>query len=90
GLSASLHEQHWAQTQGVTIRCWARPLAVEAEGGVLRGMRFAATRLENGRLVDTGKQFTIEADMVLRAIGQSYRAEPAGSALLLEGGRIKT
>ena len=90
GLSASLHEQQWAQTNGVTIRCWARPLAVEAEGGVLRGMRFAATALRDGKLVDTGEQFVIEADMVLRAIGQTYQPEPAGSALELEAGRITT
>lgn len=93
GLSASEYEQHWAQTNGVTIRCWARPLAVEAEGGVLQGMRFATTTLEGGKLVDTGEQFTIEADMVLRAIGQTYEAElgeAAGSAIALEGGRIKT
>ncbi|HEY1129846.1 MAG TPA: NAD(P)-dependent oxidoreductase [Roseateles sp.] len=90
GLSASIHEQHWAQTHGVTIRCWARPLAVVAEGGVLKGMRFAATRLESGKLVDTGEQFVIEADMVLRAIGQTYEAEPAGAGLELKSGRIKT
>lgn len=90
GLSASTHEQHWAQTHGVTLRCWARPLAVEAEGGVLRGMRFAATALKDGKLVDTGEQFFIEADMVLRAIGQTYAAAPAGAAIALEAGRIKT
>lgn len=90
GLSASEHEQHWAQTNGVTIRCWARPLSVEASGGVLRGMRFAATRLESGKLVDTGEQFFLEADMVLRAIGQTYQPEPVGAGIELQGGRIKT
>ncbi|MFG6432759.1 NAD(P)-dependent oxidoreductase [Roseateles sp. LYH14W] len=89
GLSASTHEQHWAQTNGVTIRCWARPLGVEAHGGVLQGMRFAATTLEDGKLVDTGEQFFIEADLVLRAIGQTYEA-PAGTAIALQSGRIKT
>ncbi|WP_457419024.1 NAD(P)-dependent oxidoreductase [Roseateles sp. P5_E7] len=89
GLSASTHEQHWAQTNGVTIRCWARPLGIEADSGVLRGMRFAATKLENGQLVDTGEQFLIEADLVLRAIGQTYEV-PAGTAIELQAGRIKT
>jgi len=82
-LSASRVEQEWAQTNGVTIRCWARPVAIEAAG-----VRFAATRLEGGKLVDTGEQFFIEADMVLRAIGQVY--EPEGSAIELQGGRILT
>jgi dihydropyrimidine dehydrogenase (NAD+) subunit PreT len=90
GLSASEYEQHWAQTHGVTLRCWARPLSVEAAGGVLRGMRFAATALKDGKLVDTGEQFFLEADMVLRAIGQTYQAAPAGAAIELQGGRIKT
>ncbi len=89
-LSASEHEQHWAQTHGVTIRCWARPLAVEADSGVLRGMRFAATTLQDGQLVDRGEQFFLEADLVLRAIGQSFVREPVGQAIALEGGRIKT
>jgi glutamate synthase (NADPH/NADH) small chain len=90
GLSASVHEQHWAQTHGVTLRCWARPLGIEAEGGVLRGMRFAATALRDGQLVDTGEQFFLEADMVLRAIGQTFDTAPAGPAIELQGGRIKT
>ena len=90
GLSASEHEQHWAQTRGVTIRCWARPLGVEAHGGELHGMRFAATRLEAGQLVDTGEQFFLEADMVLRAIGQTFDAAPAGAAIALQAGRIHT
>lgn len=90
GLSASTHEQHWAQTNGVTIRCWARPLGIEAEGGVLRGMRFAATAMRDGQLVDSGEQFFLEADMVLRAIGQTFEAASAGAAIELQGGRIKT
>jgi glutamate synthase (NADPH/NADH) small chain len=90
GLSASVHEQHWAQTHGVTLRCWARPLGIEADGGVLRGMRFAATALRDGQLVDTGEQFFLEADMVLRAIGQTFDTAPAGPAIELQGGRIKT
>ncbi len=90
GLSASTHEQQWAQTNGVTIRCWARPLAVDAEGGVLKGLRFAATTLQDGKLVDTGEQFVIEADMVLRAIGQAFEAEPVGAGIELQAGRIKT
>ncbi|PZP33815.1 MAG: dihydropyrimidine dehydrogenase [Roseateles depolymerans] len=89
-LSASSHEQQWAQTHGVTLRVWARPLALEAEGGVLRGLRCAATAMQDGRLVDTGEQFTLEADMVLRAIGQSFVPEPVGAGIALEAGRIRT
>nr|WP_255719337.1 NAD(P)-dependent oxidoreductase [Pelomonas sp. P8] len=83
-LSASLHEQHWAQTHGVSIRCWARPVAITAAG-----VQMAATRLQDGRLVDTGETYFLEADMVLRAIGQTFDEAPAGG-LELVGGRIRT
>jgi dihydropyrimidine dehydrogenase (NAD+) subunit PreT len=90
-MSASVVEQRWAQTNGVTIRHWAAPRAVVSEDGALCGMRFAATALApDGRLVETGEQFTLEADMVLKAIGQSYVPEPAGVGIELQGGRIHT
>jgi glutamate synthase (NADPH/NADH) small chain len=89
-MSASTVEQHWAQIHGVTIRHWAAPKEVMSERGVLCGMRFATTALKEGKLVETGEFFTLEADMVLRAIGQTYVAEPAGAAIKLKGGRIVT
>ncbi len=89
-MPASIVEQRWAQAHGVTIRHWAAPKEVLGEGGELRGVRFAATALEGGRLVETGEQFTLEADMVLKAIGQTYVAEPVGSAVDLKEGRIAT
>ncbi|GKT17850.1 NAD(P)-dependent oxidoreductase [Acidovorax sp. SUPP2522] len=90
GMSASAVEQRWAQTNGVAIRHWAAPKELLSEGGVVRGMRFAATALAGGRLVDTGEAFTLEADMVLKAIGQSYLPEHAGPTVALQGGRIAT
>ena len=89
-MSASVVEQQWAQTHGVTIRHWAAPKEVIAEGGRLRGIRFAETALSAGKLSETGESFVLEADMVLRAIGQTFVAEPAGAAIALKGGRIRT
>ncbi len=89
-MSASRVEQQWAQTNGVTIRHWAAPQELLCEGGAVKGMRFAATALRDGQLVETGETFTLEADMVLKAIGQTYVAEPAGKAIALQGGRIAT
>jgi glutamate synthase (NADPH/NADH) small chain len=89
-MPASRHEQEWAQTRGVTIRHWAAPLALLAEGGAVTGVRFAATALRAGRVEPTGEQFTLAADMVLRAIGQAYVAAPAGAELRLKDGRIET
>jgi dihydropyrimidine dehydrogenase (NAD+) subunit PreT len=92
-MPASAYEQAWAQRNGVTIRHWAAPQAVLVDGGRLSGVRFADTTLRDGRLVETGATFTLPADMVLRAIGQTYVGAAAGSAadgaVALEGGRIR-
>ena len=89
-MSASAVEQQWAQTNGVTIRHWAAPKEVLSEGGAVKGVRFAATALSGGKLVETGETFTLDADMVLKAIGQTFVAEPVGNRIALEGGRIAT
>ena len=89
-MSASPVEQQWAQTNGVTIRHWAAPKEVLSEGGAVKGVRFAATALSDGKLVETGETFTLDADMVLKAIGQTFVAEPVGKSIALEGGRIAT
>jgi glutamate synthase (NADPH/NADH) small chain len=89
-MSASDYEQDWAKRNGVTIKHWAAPKEVLAEGGQVRGMRFAYTRAENGKLVETGESFTLPADIVFKAIGQAFVAAPAGAAIALKGGRIVT
>lgn len=90
-MSASTVEQQWAQTNGVTIRHWAAPKEVLCENGAVTGMRFAVTAPDaSGKLTETGEFFTLAADMVLKAIGQTYVAEPAGKAIALEAGRIRT
>ncbi|MFN5348264.1 MAG: NAD(P)-dependent oxidoreductase [Betaproteobacteria bacterium] len=89
-MSASTVEQAWAQTHGVTIRHWAAPKAVLSNNGQLIGVRFANTALVKGNLVEVGEEFTLEADMLLKAIGQTYLAQPVGSAIELKAGRIAT
>ena len=89
-MSASTVERQWAQTNGVKIQLWAAPKEALMEGGAITGVRFAATALDDGRLVETGESLVIEADMVLKAIGQTYLPQPAGPALALQGGRIAT
>lgn len=90
-MSASRVEQAWAQTNGVKIRHWAAPQEVLCEGGTVQGVRFAATALDAaGKLVPTGETFTLDADMVLKAIGQTFVAEPVGASIALEAGRIVT
>ncbi|KAB7578953.1 dihydropyrimidine dehydrogenase, partial [Verminephrobacter sp. Larva24] len=89
-MPASPVERAWAQTRGVTLRHWASPKELLCADGAVQGVRFAATALQAGRLVETGERFTLAADMVLKAIGRRYLAEPAGRRIALEAGRIAT
>jgi len=70
-MSASKDEQHRAQTHGVTIRHWLAPDKVLGAHGKVQAVRFARQTLQDGRLVPTGETETLEADMVLKAIGQT-------------------
>lgn len=89
-MSASGYEQDWAQKNGVHIRHWATPKALLAESGRITGVQFGYTRVAGGKLLETGEHFTLEADVVLKAIGQSFVAQPLGSTLELRQGRIVT
>ncbi|MFM8747787.1 MAG: NAD(P)-dependent oxidoreductase [Aestuariivirga sp.] len=87
-MKASPYEQDVAQTRGVRIKHWVMPRKVIAEHGKAVGLLCEYTRETDGRLAGTGESFELPADMIFRAIGQSY-VDAAGGALLLEGGRIK-
>jgi len=89
-MSASSHEQEWAQKNGVTIKYWAAPKEILVADGAVTGVSFAATRTEAGKLVETGETYTVQADMVLSAIGQSFVDKPVRAAITLEKGRIRT
>ena len=89
-LSASAAEQHWAQKHGVKIQHWALPKEVLSLGGILTGVRFARTLLRDGELVETDETFTLDADMALKAIGQTFVSEPLDPPLELRNGRIET
>jgi glutamate synthase (NADPH/NADH) small chain len=56
-MSATADEQAWAQTHGVNIRFWAKPLQIQPAGSAL------SVICENG---------TFTADLVLKAIGQLF------------------
>jgi glutamate synthase (NADPH/NADH) small chain len=86
-MSATHHEQDFAQTNGVTIRHWAAPLRLLGERGQVRGVEFSRMRAEpSGRPVPAGASFVLEADMVLKAVGQVF--VPGTLDLAVEGGRI--
>jgi len=91
-MGASPAEQEWAQTNGVKIKHWARPARLLKQGDGLQGIEFEYTRLDaKGRLAGTGEKFSLEADMVFKAIGQTFvPAVLNGDADILEmsDGRI--
>jgi dihydropyrimidine dehydrogenase (NAD+) subunit PreT len=91
-MSASEYEQDVAQTAGVVIRHWLRPVAVGAEDGKLTSVTLAYTALKAGKLVDTGETVTLPCDQLFAAIGQVFVAADiaeAGGEIRLEDGRIE-
>jgi dihydropyrimidine dehydrogenase (NAD+) subunit PreT len=92
-MSATGKEQDWAQTNGVRIRHWATPHRLLGADGHVIGVEFMRTRLDQtGRAVPTGETFTLEADMVFKAVGQVFVPDPLRTdgtlALAVEDGRI--
>lgn len=92
-MGASGKEQEWAQTNGVRIRHWARPVRLLAAGSTLTGVEFEITKLDQaGHLGGTGERYTLPADMLFKAIGQVLVKDPFAEdgALLLDlrDGRI--
>ena len=72
-MTATDKEQQWAQTNNVRLRYWAAPTRLLGQDNVLTGVEFARTQLDPaGRLTVTDDTFVLQADMVLKAIGQRF------------------
>jgi glutamate synthase (NADPH/NADH) small chain len=90
-MSASKAEQEWAQTNGVVLHQWLAPVEIIAAEGHASAVRFAEQSLVNGKLTPTGREITWEADVVLKAIGQTLGNPVLGQAgFALQNGRIAT
>jgi dihydropyrimidine dehydrogenase (NAD+) subunit PreT len=88
-MKASPYERELAQTSGVMIRPWARPVGLEGRDGAVSAVMFERTKLEGGKLVADGAPFRIEADVVFTAIGQTGAEGIFGAAALkMQGGKI--
>jgi len=88
-MKASRYERELAQTNGVAIRPWAQPIALEGHDGEVSSVLFERTKLENGRVVGGGAPFRLEADVVLTAIGQIGESDVFGpTPPKLQGGKI--
>jgi glutamate synthase (NADPH/NADH) small chain len=90
-MSASKAEQEWAQTNGVVLHQWLSPVEIIGHNGHASAVRFAEQSLVAGKLTPTGREISWEADVVLKAIGQTLGNPVLGEAgFALKGGRIAT
>jgi glutamate synthase (NADPH/NADH) small chain len=85
-MAASAYEQEHATSVGVRIVCNAMPVKVKGNGAV-REVEFAYTREGKNGLEETGETFTLKADQVFKAIGQTLDDVPKG--LEVEHGKIR-
>lgn len=93
-MSATGHEQEFAQTEGVKIKHWARPVRLTGTDNHVSEAVFEYTKADkNGGAAGTGETFTLAADMIFKAIGQVFVKDPLvanGRDLLeIKDGKIK-
>ena len=76
-MGATDFEQEVAQTNGVLIRTQAQPSRIQSEEGVLNAVEFEYTKIdEHGKPLGTGEFFTLPADQLFKAIGQTLDTSP--------------
>ncbi len=89
-MGASAYERQLAQTHGICITLWAKPLKITGNNGYVTSMSFERTRFDDdGVLIGTGEVFELAADQVFKAIGQGFDSRVLGGVgLAIRGGRI--
>ena len=87
-MKASEYERELAQTSGVSIRYWAKPVSLEGHAGALSGVVFENTHEHAPSLASPGSVFRIEADVLFTAIGQRGAPEALSGAIEIRDGRI--
>jgi dihydropyrimidine dehydrogenase (NAD+) subunit PreT len=90
-MGASAYEQEFAQTSGVTIRHWAAPTRLLVSDRVT-GVEFARTALNaKGQLETTGDTWSLDADVVFKAVGQTIDEKILGeiaSTIAQQNGKL--
>ncbi|MEM5343346.1 NAD(P)-dependent oxidoreductase [Paraburkholderia azotifigens] len=76
-MSATWAEREFAQTQGVTLVTHAKPVRLMGSDGTLTGVEFERTARDGAT-----ERFTLDVDMVLKAIGQTLAATRLDHVLL--------
>ncbi len=84
-MSASRYEQDLATSKGVRILTHAQPVAVHGNG-VAAAVEFEYTQDSGDGLSGTGETFSLPADQVFKAIGQTLDGVPED--LTLSSGKI--
>jgi dihydropyrimidine dehydrogenase (NAD+) subunit PreT len=88
-MKASAYERELAQTSGVVIRYWARPVALEGRGDTLSGVVFESGNGAEGAAALAGSAFRLDADMLFLAIGQRGAPEALdGAPIEVRDGRL--
>lgn len=86
-MGATAFEVELARKNGVMVRLWSRPVALQGKGAIT-AMTFERTEIKDGKLNGTGETYDITCDMVLKAIGQKLKQNDL-PGLTIEGGKIK-
>jgi len=88
-MGASRFEQELAQTSGVSIHHFARPLRIIGTAAA-EGVEFEIMQTgPNDSVAGTGETFALPADVVFKAIGQRLEdMAPAGVSLAIRHGKI--
>ncbi|WP_176051752.1 NAD(P)-dependent oxidoreductase [Burkholderia sp. BCC1644] len=76
-MSATWAEREFAQKSGVALVTHAKPVRIAGANGQVTGVEFEAA---------SGERFTVDADMVLKAIGQTLAPDGVAAALLTADG----
>ncbi|MCA8383077.1 NAD(P)-dependent oxidoreductase [Burkholderia orbicola] len=76
-MSATWAEREFAQKSGVTLVTHAKPMRIAGTDGQVTGVEFEGA---------SGECFTVDADMVLKAIGQTLVPDGVEAALLTADG----
>ncbi|AQQ30931.1 NAD(P)-dependent oxidoreductase [Burkholderia cenocepacia] len=76
-MSATWAEREFAQKSGVTLVTHAKPMRIAGTDGQVTGVEFEGA---------SGERFTVDADMVLKAIGQTLVPDGVEAALLTADG----
>lgn len=91
-MGASQFEQEFAQTSGITIRHWAMPVKLETADGLTR-VWFEDTEFdESGALCSTGESWSLDADIVFKAVGQAIDRTTLGEIVETidqQGGKLR-